>query len=703
MSIPKRQVETIANKILEEAYREGVILTVDQLMARVAEIIVDGSMVGKPITKFRPAPYRGRSVPQDWNDTVEELDTDITVLYEENSEQVERIINDFDYFETEKRRLERNLGELEDKIEELLLLNENADGYLYSVYDNFRNLNQIDTSQTTAWVDLKLGHVSLPHAKTGNVKIDLSQNEISGDPLVTDNVISITEMQPLANILDDTTNTAWVLRVVTDKEIEFKYSVRIVLDGSEVTRLVVNPHVTEKTHFTIRYTEDNLNWRELGNSFAQETMAYDFSRAWFKGLEIVLTKAKFDETESGPNGEQHYVYYVGITNISLLKIGFEDVAEFVSKELTIKDRQGNPVSIDQLSIEVKDDVPQGTEINYYIALQKSSGETLNWQPITPIDRDTGVFPKIVDLKSMSSTHPIDNLLAVNAVQYYDGDKETFNGLKFYHFETGTAIPQGTQIIYGSNTPSLYKGIKQFRIESFINDPSDHEQHIPGGADWIDLPVDPNTKQKGVITTRYADANNTIVFSSAESKYNYRITTSIFMENARKPLASVIRATSNLQDFKLNIHILVNGMPITTDHYLTPSKTITVNWPFTDGWNTITILAYKPDNSQTTLNLGIYPLSLSKIVRVDQEPMTYVPLFDYLYNVYEKDTEKYTVTPDNLILIGEYQKSQGARYSFSYNFTIDQGYSNIVRFKAELSRSSDPSLTPKLNYYKVRVT
>lgn len=703
MSIPKRQLIAITNKIIEEAYKDGVILTLDQLMARVAEVLIDTSQLGLPITKYRPATYRSRSVPEDWNKTIDELDTDINVLYQENIDQIERINTDFDYFETEKRRLERNLAELEDKIEELLLLNNNADGYLYSAYEAFRNLNQVDIDNTSAWIDLSLHHVSLPHAKTGNVKIDLSGNEIYGEPLSSDSIISITEMQPLSNMLDDALNTAWIQKIVTSKEVEVKYSIKIKLNGDEVTRLIVNPHITDKTHFTINYTEDGLNWRELGNRVAEEIFVYDFPRAWFKGLEIILTKATYDETATGPNGEQYYVYYFGISNVSLLKVGFENYAEFVSKELAIKDRQGNPVSIDQVSVEVDDEVPSGTNINYYIALQKNSGETPNWQPITPINYDSDVFPKVIDLKSMSSTHPIDNLLAVNTVQYYDGEKETFNGLKFYRFETGTAIPQGAQIIFGPNTPRLYKGIKQYRIESFINDPSDHEQHIPGIADWIDLPVDPITKQKGTIVTRYIDSNRYIIFPSSDIQCNYRITTSIYMEDAKEPIASKIHAVSTLPDFKLNIHILVNGMPITSTNYLTKDNYIDVSWPFTDGWNVITIFVYKPDNGQTTLHLGIDPLSLSKIVRVDQEPMTYVPLFDYLYNTFEKDTEKYTITPDNQILIGEYQKEQGARYSFYYNYTIDQGYSNIVRFKAELSSDSDPGVTPKLNYYKIRVT
>jgi hypothetical protein len=699
MSIAKKQIITVTNKILEEAFKEGIILTVDQLTAKVNQIFADASALGQPTIKYRPAPYRGNSNPEDWNLTVDEVDTDLRVLYEENLEQMQRILTDFDYFEVEKRKLERQTAMLEDRIEELLLLNSNIDGYLYSVYDQFRTLEQIDTANTTAWVDLPLRFISLPHAKTGNVKVDLSGKEIIGE-LLTTNGVTTSEIEPVENILDDNINSSWIQKIVSDRQVEVKYQVSIKLDGNTVNRVVLNPHVPSKTRFQILYTEDDLNWKVMGDQTGQEIMAFDFSSAWFKGIKIVIYKSSYDEKETDANGNQRYVYYVGITNLSLLKIGYEDYAELYSTPLEVKDRQGNPVKIDKVSLQVTEHIPQDCSLNYYVALQKED-QFLEWQPITPIGRDASEFPKVIDIKSLSGGNSLSGLAAISAQQYIQNTQALFNGLAFWCLNAVNSIPTTRQIKIDGSSPSLYKGVGQVRVESFSYDWPDHEQHKPGPADWIDLPKDLSTNEEISPKVRYIDTAQTLAFTSGENKYNYRIITSLYLSKANDPIST--RLTINSAGL-LNVHVLINNMPVITDYKLIGStSSIPINYGFTEGWNTLTIYVYKPDAISTQLNLGVSPSTITNKIRVDQESMTYVPLFEYLYNTFEKDTDRYTVSEDNRVVISDMQKKQGAKYEFHYSYGVDQGYTNFIKIKAELLRGSDSSVTPRLSYYKVRVT
>ncbi len=469
--------------IIRDELQKGIVPTVDTIISRLNKVF-SGKILGMPTVRYRPATYRGRSNPSDWNATVEEIHTDLTLLYEENLDQINAILSDFNYSEVERRKLERQIGELEDRIENLLLLNTNAEGYLYSVYDDFRTLDKIDLDNTTAWIDLSLREVTPAHTKVGNVKADIVEANVSFEASPIDIIIESKEIEPLKNILDDNINTSWIVKVTTSKKAEVKGRVRITFNEIPATRVSVSPHFTQDSRVEVRYTEDGMNWRTLISTIAQERIVCDFSELELVGLELVLSKAEPDEIIQVSANAPAYVYYFGIVNVSVLKMGFEDIGILQSKRLDVLDRQGKAVVLDKISLDVVEEVPVGSSINYYIALDE---DPIQWQPIAPIGRDNTDIPKVIDLKSLSSTVPVTGLVASGGLTL----DTIANGLSFYQLSSVTPgnsnyIDPTRTIIKNNQSLMLYKGIDQFRQESYMFEFD--TAHEPTLADWLILPA-----------------------------------------------------------------------------------------------------------------------------------------------------------------------------------------------------------------------
>jgi len=711
MSLAKRQLVALTEEALKEFYQAGYIPTIEEVAVRINEKIGDKTL-GMPNVKYRPALSRRKSNPEDWNRTVDEIYTDLLLLYEESLAQINKILIDFDFCEVERRKVERQAAQLEDRIKELLLLNNNVDGYLYSVFDDLKTLEKIDLSNTSAWLDLGLSEVCLPYAKTGNTKLTTLPPE--GKLLNDEGVISSTDLSgsTLEHIVDDSLNTCWNHKVITETPgFEVKYQLTFKLDGEPCTRIAINPHVTGMVKIEARYSEDGETFRSLGASYNQELIAYDFSEMRLKGLQIIISKTTHDEMVSLGN-KNGYVYYFGLKNVSFYKIGFEQTATLQSTALAVTDRQSRPVIFDRLSLEVDEVVPDGCGINYYLALKTKLDENNpswipDWQPITPIYRDSAEAPKSIDLKSISSYHP--SAVMVPSSNVYGG--EPINGLKFY---TMGSIPLGRNLMVESF--EMYKGIKQFKRDKYkayfdATGPLWSERKEPQISDWIEIPNCPlpDIKDKPVVSSNYLNISSSLSFSSQDRYCVFRFATSAYFKQAVSSFNSVIRTTT--AGSKINLVIFINGKKIDLQKskestYVVDNTGVEGQFSFNQGWNSVLILAYKDDDLSTSLTLGSFANTLmsleEKNIRAEMDSMIFVPLFDYLYNVYEKETDKYSISEDNKIVIGEFQKKQNARYVFSYRYRIDQGYTNKIYFKAELQRGEDSAVSPKLKYYKIRV-
>lgn len=689
MSIAGRQARRALNSIIQKALQSGYRPTVKWLMKKLSDYF-DKHPIGYPTMQLRRAEYKSKSNPESWNKTVDEIHEDLTVLYEENIDQVERMLINFDYTETEKRKLEHRLKYMEDNMKELLLLNSN-DIYLYSFVESFTDLIHTDLKNTNAYVDLVAGEVIPMRTATGNKKADLSGAHIKEELLTKSGIVSSTTIQPIQNALDDTYNTAWLHKVVSSAIQEVKYRITLMLDESvESTRIQVNQHNTNIMKVMLRITEDGKTWRVVHEQVTSGPIIADFSLSRLQGLEITMSKSESDGRE--PGGE---VYYFGLSSIEVIKFTYEDYNYYQSLPITIKDRNGNQVDITKLALEVDHAVtPPSNWINYYVALEPNPEEPTEWMSITPMNlpeaTDTQIRPnqppKVIDFRIMATESP--KIYPVEEPTHYG----TFNGL--YVWSIGQA-PVSRVVL--NNTLAVYQGHQQWRRESYIYQWED-ENHIPTGEDWASLPTGVHVNS---INTNYIDmpvsANTSIVANTASS--NYRWTTNIKMQKQVDVKAKIRLSSTGY------VTIYVNNSEIidTKGKELYAGAEYSISFTLVNGWNTIQILYYNRSTSNnTTIDLVDFnPVQISSDVLADIRQMEVVPEFDLCYNVKELETRYIALSKDNQFLINNEMRDQGAKYRISYSYRPDTNKRKVL-IKAELYKDPTTTLPPKIRQYKLRV-
>lgn len=709
MSIARRQIKEAMNEIIKKELQKGSLPSVESITNKLNQHFSD-KVLGQPTMRLRPAKYRQPSSSQDWNDTIEEIYTDLVVLYEESLDQVERIIQDFDYAETEKRKINRKVKELESKIQELLLLNNNLEGYLYSVSDNFATQAKVDMNKTNCWIDYSLGEVTPMFNRIGTIKADLSNKSPQVSIVSQKDIVRAQIIGDAKSMLDDNLNTFWLTRVTSKTEQDVSYLIKINnLSLEEVNRITISPKVTDDVSVDLKISADGYNWIGAGKKRIQEKTVWDFDSIDLKHVEFTITRSAYDETEPLESGDMGFVYYIGVENISILKVGFENSGTIISKPLIALDRQGVEVPANKISLEVQDETPQRSSIDYYVALQPQSeidqGIEPQWQPISPSNKGGSRLPKTIDMKMVNSVAPISNIDSSSAGHYTN-----VNGLDFFYLlNKNTLFDRNIVISPQQGTPNLYKGVNQWYVENYQHELK--EIRAPRISDWGNLP---DNIALDSIDRNYFSVTNSINLSYPEFTFS-RYVTNLKIENDIKPLKATIIVPTSAESNELYASVYVNGYQVFSNKVFSSEEidsfsinsVSTFTIPLIFGWNSVQILFYQgrkgttdPEQSRL-INLQTNLLDYCSRARAVINPMEIVSEFDLLHNVKEKEDNKFALTNHNDLIIGRYLKNQGAKYQFNYKYYLDESINRLL-FRADLNKEDGEVSPPKLKSYKIKL-
>lgn len=702
MSIAEKQSIKALSRLIQKALQKGYLPTIRELQKNLQEHFKKYPP-GLPTMRLRPAPYRGRSSAEDWNQTIDEIHDDLNTLYEENLDQVERILTNFDYVETQKRKIEHKMKDLEEQIREMVLLNNNLlPQYLYSFTETFTSLTNVDMENTNSFVDLEAGEVTPMPTATGTVKIPLYPSNVREFLPNDKGILSSTTIQPISNALDSYNNTAWLHKIVSDSIQKVSYMLKITPSNlHKINRIAIQPNNTDKVTIQVRVTEDTVNWRTVFNKAVQDRVIIDLPSLELRGVEITMSKEDNDGQEE-VNGVLGEVYYFGLSEISLLEMGFENYSTYQSKPITIRDNNGEPAYISKVALEVDEEKsPPNNWIKYYVALNEKDPQ---WQPITPIKQGQHIDinntesrtapPTVVNFNEIQTTVPIIAHSAGASTSKYG----TYNGLDVYSI---TAEYPNRKIIPGS--ARMFRGYQQWRQERYNHLWDEEEKHIPTGQDWVNLP---GGLTKNSINTMYIDVNPNKrandVFRVDSPGGNYRWTTSVYSnEPDNKTRARLSISTPGYVTIYINNREVIGCKGV----LLEKDKPVELNLVFEKGWNVIQVLFYQrnstPQGVTQTINLGFNPLMIADKIFTDIAPLTLCSEFDILHNVKERETTFFAFSSKNQVLINNTMRQQGARYYLIYDYYLNNKEQQLL-VKAELGKEAGTVQPPKLRSYHLRI-
>lgn len=675
MSIKRRHIREKLEKVIKEEIQKGKYPSTETINKRMSDEF-DKHTPGLP--KFKPieAPKNGVSDPHDYNEMIDNIYDDLHMVFSETSSQAKRLLKNFDYGEVERNKILKRLERLSDNIDNLLLLAENTEGYLESLYDNFHDYSKVNMENTTANVDLSSREVTLSQIKSDGKKYSLRNRRYSINTL--DEGSSIENIESFNNALDDYLNTAWLSKV-TKKE-KGPASIEVVINLTELDNDKDNPLADEIpvssisfvdsspdiTNLSVMWSNDDINYFYIDDNKRSvdviEKETFTCEETYMQYIKLILTKDKPDEQLS----DGRYIYRFGAKGIDVKKVGFKEAGRFESKYLTIENTdETNPIN--QVALNVEDETPKFTSIDYFLRFPQSNG----FIPISPIDDPNPKHQKVINLENISTPNPVN-------ISGGNNNYLTHNGIDFYKLKTLEHTPR-------KNSVELFRGKNMWKKEEFNT--STYEgmdtRHNPIGKDWLNLPEDVSEKD---IKKSFINATGNLSKDSSKGTMT-RWTTYLYCSSTK-----VVKETMTTAG-DINSNIILNGSTISIDE----NGKYVLRIP--EGWNKIEILNYNIKDNSGSLNINFNPETIGKMI-AENAPLQEVSLYDLKNNVLMNDNNKFAMDEDKIILN---YNPDGINFEVSYSYGIANNF-NEIKFAAELKREKDiTDLTPRLKKYNIRIS
>jgi hypothetical protein len=346
--------------------------------------------------------------------TANTIRQDMRVLYKEMINLTSNSTDAFERWRLESDLLEKSLVDLEDRIENLLLLTQDTEGFHSVLIDNFTDNSQVDTDLTTAEVDYLDNRVVLGASNDNSQRVflnDLTQARVVFRIRNRQGYIGFSDganTNLISPFLQDSSSWWRTIHMATDKvrPVTCELTVQIADDPTEISKIRIVLHDSSQsgpTYITPLYSVDNVNYSQLPTqSFSKEVRG----SAVFSFAEVSARYVKFVMTKVGPDPgaqEDSLDFQFGFKEISFFSEGFtaNDTQQLFTNALWVAQEDGTPLEFEKLTLETCETLEDGTTIDYFIATSNTASFTVDsdtiWIPVSPIQRNTLEYPVILDV------------------------------------------------------------------------------------------------------------------------------------------------------------------------------------------------------------------------------------------------------------------------------------------------------------------
>lgn len=450
MALSDRQIKRELNRVVEEKLKSGFIPTVQLLRSEMIKYYrtVD---VGTPSFKSRKQLYRSVWDVDLYNKNLSELYDDLNNLYDEIVKQFTTILINFDFNDTERRRILHEINTLNSQIDDLLLLAGDVEGYVYSVHDSFLDRTKVDLRFSSCEINTDAGACMLRESRNGIKKIDMSHYyDVEQYPIVTskeyaDRMESNTLLSgsKFGYAFSDLT-AAWNQRIITSQGGELEVSFIVGLNPSiddeiPMSRIEVLGHSPRPLRVQPLVSVDNINFKALpvDDSYREKIVTDNKVQIWnFPEINVQYVKfiITFDEEDEDTAGADtpRYLYNLGFKNISFYQAAYVAESYLYSKPFEITDPTGEPLTVDKVSLVTQEEVPTGTNIEHFISLgdsSKSNPTEFNWVAISSANNPNPSEPQLIDFRHIAFLNTLPLLQWDESS--YDTPIADKNGIDFY--------------------------------------------------------------------------------------------------------------------------------------------------------------------------------------------------------------------------------------------------------------------------------
>lgn len=695
MSIQTTRVRILTEAILKKNLQRGILPDSQEFIWQLEQALKDA---GKNSAAFRFRPYRETEVVQSskYNSDNRVIREDLLTLYQ-NLAGLHALLNKhYQYFDTEKQKLEKQIDILENRLREHIH-NANRAGILPYAYDTFHDTSKVNLDACSdVFVDTENNLVRLVEERSMTRRIT---------PVATPSFLVFPEniekkeriiTGELINVFSDKIDTVWQKEVSLKEEQTLTGVFNVLFQKpEEVNRIGLSFLTVKPFELEASYSPDGTEWFALPNYVgvfeAQKQVSLDFPSIKIKHFKLEITKREADSQKTDDPDYPHS-YLFGFESVVFNQKQYTPTGVFESKPLELFNEPDN-YAVQTVSLEVDEWLPTGTQIDYEIALNEPNPD---WQPIEPISRKHPEFPQTLSFLRMSKNGG-ENLYFPKQFSAQQSEAEDLltNGVSLYRLsslqnnkEQFTLPPR--KMLEGS--VRLYLGENAWEITSF---PSQETTSVPELSEFQGLFDRTEIEYKAVDESRNGD----ILSGRKDSqKRKYLCQIGLYMPEERTLAATPISTDP--------MSIYINGERVFASM---PGSERETYFVFRPGWNEIVVLI-NGDNATSvngiTASLGFQPKQIADTIYSRSTPLKESTLFDLQYNTKRNDRSSFAkreVDGGWEILTNFW--SPGLNFSLHYNYKSEElPEHDLFLFRAKFTRDESSYVpTPILRRYRIVCT
>lgn len=451
MTIALRQYKKVYDETLLKLLKDGYVPSHEDIITAAGNRLPTVGQDISSIFKFRQQSANSVFDIISNNRSIEDIDTDITLLYEELLHLETLNTSKVLYADLFHSVHIHELNKLNKELDSLLFAIDGGEENFAAKFESFDDLTKTDqVLSDNGVVDLSESALALPISLKGSYKIPMNHlseatQELSVAPAdyVKSEIIPGTKY---TNIFTDSV-LPWAHEIVTIKDVGATVEFTFKLDKEEfINRITAIHHGEKEQTLFIRTSVDNVNRKDLigyseGVTLKDQShvVSFDFDDILVEFIHITLSKQSADAIV-----DEQFQYVFGLKNISVLSTGRQETSSYFSKPFDFSESTD---AIGKVSITATEDIPINTSVSWFVAVADQSNNLFgSYMPITPLNRSTDTGPpKVI---SLSSTLGNEDKFITTTSDY--SLISSSNNVDFYNIFSGTNNP-----VFGSAL--LYRG------------------------------------------------------------------------------------------------------------------------------------------------------------------------------------------------------------------------------------------------------
>lgn len=717
MSISNIQKEKFLDVIYRNLYSSGYI-------PKESEILDFFSKYFSNYTLGQPLPMNGEIFRQLSASNVDALNQrmlhalfNIEVLYDALSENAEEIMSVTNALNKRLQNLKARRVQLENKIDDILFTNQNADGIFGAYTDSFPNTDGTDLALTSAYVDVSNGKVTLPTlssavfdlvsaksivAKGATYSVSFNRTSVYSNQLISDESF-------FPSVFDGLENTEWTKTLNFDSVGLVTFSINLPITSSVVVSSIsgkLNTISPVDIYCRVNYSDPAKKSSTFGKKSSKDydKFSFNFEAGDVGSIDIFLVKSEPDYIEE--NKKDKYVYRYGFRDIAISGKYYERSATYVSKPISLKTRDNLNLAIDAVSVSVNQSGFENGSISYFVAENNPSAQLIsdfNWQPISTTNDPLAAYPSVVKFEGsylrskkivdqaqnpeteiekipLAAKSDVPNINQQNPTVDLYPDQLIYRIGKIDSFDE----PYNSYILSGTGLVNGY----------YVNYTSKIFNEVDGLSTWDSIIGNRSSVRQLYTIPKYDISQNPTFFVGPNlSNISVLLETKLLCPTAKTVKHIFIKNNSVSKNW--NVAIYLNGKPT----YIAAGQfSETIEWNFKEGINSIRVAIDIEESANGSITL-MEGRTLANYGLVYLDYYSYVDPLEFKKN---RSVYDYVFTIENFFGNKEIMSRSDIRSnSRIFYFTNNPNKVESIRFRADLSRSQNPIGSPSIDSYTIK--